>query len=312
VEFEVAGGVNLCGGEGWRDSLGHGTIVASAIVSQVPAVEIFAVKIFDHRLQAPASRLCEALVWCAAHNMDFINLSLGSHHGLTVPLPPGCIVVAPADPSVAAAGGITGQTDLAEPQPPATAAAGPFSAAGANLIPGQADLAAPQAPATAAARRFSAAGANLIPGQTDPSVPQSPAQAAAGPFSASSSDAITGQTNPAAALSPAEAAASGFFAAGAEAVAGQADLSAPPDTAAGCPFPAGATVIAVRADLFHRGPPKQIGSFLFQASPWPPPLPGRPAARGMSGVSFAVANVTAYLANQWRPRESMDPHRGAP
>jgi hypothetical protein len=175
VELEAAGGVNLCGGADWRDNLGHGAIVAAAIVAQAPEVEIFAVKIFDHRLQAPAVRLCQALVWCAAHSIDFVNLSLGfpleSPLEFPAPLPPTCTIIAPA---------------------------GCFSAAAPNRI-------------------------------------------------------------------------------------------------------------AVRADIFHKGPPKQIGDALFRAAPWPPPLPGRPSARLVSGVSFAVANVTAYLAGQWRKRESAGP-----
>ena len=35
---------------------------------------------------------------------------------------------------------------------------------------------------------------------------------------------------------------------------------------------------------------------VFRASPFPRPIPGVPRERNLAGVSFAVANVTGFLA----------------
>lgn len=40
----------------------------------------------------------------------------------------------------------------------------------------------------------------------------------------------------------------------------------------------------------------ESGSFLFRASPYPRPIPSVPKERNLSGVSFAVANVSGFLA----------------
>jgi subtilisin family serine protease len=45
-------------------------------------------------------------------------------------------------------------------------------------------------------------------------------------------------------------------------------------------------------DVMHR----DGGTSVFAASPYPRPIPGVPRERNLSGVSFAVANVTGFLA----------------
>lgn len=168
ISGEVAGGIDLCGGNDLRDHLGHGTIVATSILTQAPWIEIFAVKIFDRDLQAPATRLTEAFVWCAEQHMDLVNLSVGAVGEFESVPAPGMTVVAPAG---------------------------------------------------------------------------------------------------------------------------------------SCPA-VGSALIAVEGSALHRGAPLQLRPGVFRASVYPPPMPGRTAARDAFGVSFAVANVTAHLAllrGQGRP-----------
>ncbi|HMA22912.1 MAG TPA: hypothetical protein VKP00_02930, partial [Gemmatimonadaceae bacterium] len=42
--------------------------------------------------------------------------------------------------------------------------------------------------------------------------------------------------------------------------------------------------------------PQPVGVSRFSASPYPRPIPGVPQERNLAGVSFAVANVTGFLA----------------
>jgi hypothetical protein len=72
----VAGGVSFCGGD-YVDRLGHGTCVAAAIKEKAPGAEIYAVKVFDRRLEAPFSFLLAGLNWAVEQRMHLINLSLG-------------------------------------------------------------------------------------------------------------------------------------------------------------------------------------------------------------------------------------------
>jgi Subtilase family len=73
----VAGGVGIISGD-FLDRLGHGTAVAGAIREKAPDAEIYAVKVFDTRLSANIDVILRALEWCIAHQMDLINLSLGT------------------------------------------------------------------------------------------------------------------------------------------------------------------------------------------------------------------------------------------
>ena len=74
----VAGGVDLTGGDDFADRLGHGTAVAGVIREKAPEAELYAVKIFGTRLSAGIERIEHALAWCVAHEVDLVNLSLGT------------------------------------------------------------------------------------------------------------------------------------------------------------------------------------------------------------------------------------------
>ncbi len=60
------------------DRLGHGTAVAAAIQEKAPDAELYAVKVFGGRLAANMDVILRALAWCRDHDMDLINLSLGT------------------------------------------------------------------------------------------------------------------------------------------------------------------------------------------------------------------------------------------
>ena len=80
---EIAGGVEITPtGEGPDaiDRLGHGTAVAGAIREKAPDAEIYAVKVFDTKLTANIGLILRALQWCRDHQMDIVNLSLGTEN----------------------------------------------------------------------------------------------------------------------------------------------------------------------------------------------------------------------------------------
>jgi len=62
------------------DRLGHGTAVAGAIREKMPDAELYAVKVFDRRLTANIDVILRALEWCRDHQMDLVNLSLGTEN----------------------------------------------------------------------------------------------------------------------------------------------------------------------------------------------------------------------------------------
>ena len=75
----VAGGVAI-GGEidSYLDLLGHGTAVLAAIKEKAPEAEYYAVKVYYRTLRTNMTSLTEAFRWSIEHQMDVINLSLGT------------------------------------------------------------------------------------------------------------------------------------------------------------------------------------------------------------------------------------------
>jgi subtilisin family serine protease len=75
----VAGGTAI-GGEidSYLDLLGHGTAVLAAIKEKAPEAEYYAVKVYYRSLRTNLDCLSRAFRWSIDHEMDVINLSLGT------------------------------------------------------------------------------------------------------------------------------------------------------------------------------------------------------------------------------------------
>jgi len=79
----VAGGARISSGEAdspsdFLDYIGHGTAVAAAIREKAPDAQLYAVKVFDRALTTNIDAILKAIDWCIEHDMDVINLSLGT------------------------------------------------------------------------------------------------------------------------------------------------------------------------------------------------------------------------------------------
>jgi len=77
----IAGGVAIgpeARGSCYVDYLGHGTAIAALLHARAPDAELFAVKIFHGNLTASLAQVLSAIDWCLDHEMDLINLSLGT------------------------------------------------------------------------------------------------------------------------------------------------------------------------------------------------------------------------------------------
>jgi subtilisin family serine protease len=61
-----------------EDVLGHGTAVTAAIQEKAPAADYYILKLFGNSLRTGTSRLVRAIEWTIEHEMDVVNLSLGS------------------------------------------------------------------------------------------------------------------------------------------------------------------------------------------------------------------------------------------
>lgn len=72
----VAGGISFVSDD-YVDRRGHGTCVTAVIKEKAPDAEIYAVKVFDRRLEAPFKVLLAALNWAADQKVHLVNLSLG-------------------------------------------------------------------------------------------------------------------------------------------------------------------------------------------------------------------------------------------
>ncbi|MBM4255890.1 MAG: hypothetical protein FJ147_08330 [Deltaproteobacteria bacterium] len=64
--------------EDCSDRIGHGTALAGILRAKAPQVELYAVKVFNDRLQVSFPVLEAALRWGIEHQMHVINLSLGT------------------------------------------------------------------------------------------------------------------------------------------------------------------------------------------------------------------------------------------
>jgi subtilisin family serine protease len=62
----------------YEDTLGHGTAVASVIHHLNPEADLVAVKIFDGKLATSLPIVIRAINWCLEHDVQVINLSLGT------------------------------------------------------------------------------------------------------------------------------------------------------------------------------------------------------------------------------------------
>lgn len=62
----------------YLDRLGHGTAVMAAIQEKAPDAEYFAVRIFDRELRTNIDTLIAGIQWAIDHEMDIVNLSLGT------------------------------------------------------------------------------------------------------------------------------------------------------------------------------------------------------------------------------------------
>jgi subtilisin family serine protease len=63
---------------GYEDTLGHGTAVAAVIHHLNPEADLVAVKIFDRKLATSLPVVIRAIDWCLEHDIQVINLSLGT------------------------------------------------------------------------------------------------------------------------------------------------------------------------------------------------------------------------------------------
>ena len=62
----------------YLDFLGHGTAVTAVIREKAPQAQVYAVKVFEKKLETTVEALVGAIHWSVARGMDMINLSLGT------------------------------------------------------------------------------------------------------------------------------------------------------------------------------------------------------------------------------------------
>jgi len=62
----------------YLDFIGHGTAVTAAIREKAPDAQLYAVKVFDRTLTTNIEVIVKAIEWCVDHEMDVVNLSLGT------------------------------------------------------------------------------------------------------------------------------------------------------------------------------------------------------------------------------------------
>ena len=78
---KIVDGITITANEaiaGYEDHLGHGTAVAAIIHHLNPDADLVAVKIFDGKLATSLRAVIRAIDWCLDHDIQVINLSLGT------------------------------------------------------------------------------------------------------------------------------------------------------------------------------------------------------------------------------------------
>src|SRR5271156_5018497 len=78
---KILDGITISAGgvvAGYEDNLGHGTAVAAIIHHLNPEADLVAVKIFDGKLATSLPVVIRAIDWCLEHDIQVINLSLGT------------------------------------------------------------------------------------------------------------------------------------------------------------------------------------------------------------------------------------------
>lgn len=77
----IEGGVRITADgetDDFADHLGHGTAVAAAIHEKAPDAQLYAIKVFHRTLSTDVPILLRAIQWCIEHEMDLVNMSLGT------------------------------------------------------------------------------------------------------------------------------------------------------------------------------------------------------------------------------------------
>ncbi|MFH0969805.1 MAG: S8 family serine peptidase [Patescibacteria group bacterium] len=109
----VKGGVNTINPrKNWNDDNGHGSHVAGIVgaidntigaIGVGPAIDLFAIKVLDRNGSGYLSDVIEGIQWAVAHNMQVVNMSLGTasdiqsfHDAVIVAKNAGVVVVAAA------------------------------------------------------------------------------------------------------------------------------------------------------------------------------------------------------------------------
>ena len=77
LRLDAPAGGGLVGAD-FSDRAGHGTACAGIIRDKAPEANLHSIRIFDESLSADGGRLIAALRWAIDHQMDVVNLSLGT------------------------------------------------------------------------------------------------------------------------------------------------------------------------------------------------------------------------------------------
>jgi len=81
VDLSLSASGEVRTGVAVTDRAGHGTACAGIIRTIAPAVELYSVRIMDESLRADGRLLIAGIAWAIEHDMDVVNLSLGTTEG---------------------------------------------------------------------------------------------------------------------------------------------------------------------------------------------------------------------------------------